>query len=366
MLITGLVFILILGLLVFVHEFGHFWVARKVGVTVHEFAFGFRPRLFSWKRGETTYAINLIPLGGYVRLEGEDADTGKKGSLMGKPPVKRILIFIAGVVMNLVLGWLLLVLAYGIGCYSLSPTFESHAGVVTDRSIYVGTVNPNSPASVAGLHKGDKIVAVAQQPVADALPMIQIFKQKAGQSVDVTYERQGVKAETQLVPRQNPPQGEGAIGITVEQSSITRTAWYRAPWVALQETGAEIKSSFVGFIGFISKLIVRQQVDENVAGIVGVGSAVGVVRRLGISTLMQFTALISINLAVLNILPVPPLDGGHVLFTALEAIRKKPVKEAYRGWITIGGLIAILLLFVIVTYQDLARLAIFESLKHLF
>src|SRR5690606_26942825 len=121
----------------FVHEFGHFWVAKRSGVKVHEFAFGFRPRLFAWKRGETEYAINLIPLGGYVRLEGETEDTGKKGSFAAKPPKVRAAVLVAGVLMNVLLAWILLAISYAVGSYPISPTYHKHPGVIAQTQVVI-------------------------------------------------------------------------------------------------------------------------------------------------------------------------------------------------------------------------------------
>jgi regulator of sigma E protease len=366
MFLTLLIFILILGLLVFVHEFGHFWVAKKLGVTVHEFAFGFKPRLFSWKRGGTEYAINAIPLGGYVRLEGESEDTGKKGSFMAKSPKERALVLVAGVVMNLILAWVLLTITYVIGSYPLSNTFGSHAGVEGSRVVVVTLVSPNSPAQQAGIKAGDQIIALNGQSVEDAVALTETIKQQAGKEITIRYSRNGQESDTKTTPRVNPPAGEGAFGIGTGEASLLKAPWYKAPFIAVLEVGSQIKNSFVGFFQFVGQLIVRQEVNEDVSGIVGIGAATGIVRRLGIGPLLQFTALISTNLAVINILPILPLDGGHLLFAGLEAWRKKPIKDLYRQWMAIAGLAAILLLFLVVTYQDFLRFAIIDRIKDIF
>lgn len=366
MLTTLLLFLLILGLLVFVHEFGHFWAARKVGVTVHEFAFGFKPRLFAWKRGETEYAINLIPLGGYVRLEGEEEDTGKKGSLMAKKPGQRAFIFVAGVLMNLLLAWILLTAAYTIGSYPLTPTFGNHTGLASYSAAVITDVSANSPASAAGLQAGDTVRFVNAEQIDSANELIEFLKQNAGQEVTIKFDRGAESQTVTLTPRVDPPAGEGAVGIAIGESTLVRAPWYKAPFVALQELGSSIAATFVGFVSFLHQLIVRQEVSQDVSGIVGVGAAVGIVRKLGIGPLLQFTALISTSLAVINIMPIPVLDGGHLLFLAAEAVRKKPVNDTVRAYLTAAGLVLILVIMLSVTYQDFLRFSIFENIKQLF
>ncbi len=366
MLVTLVIFLVILSLWVFVHELGHFLAAKRIGVTVHEFAFGFRPRLVAWKRGETIYAINLLPFGGYVRLEGESEDSKKAGSLMSKSPRQRVFVLVAGIVMNLLLAWILLTLAYGLGSYPISTSFGDHAGVSNSSSVLVLQTEANSPAAQAGLQQGDTFVSVNGQPVQNANSLVATMKQDAGQLVALTYRRNSVDTTITITPRANPPQGQGALGVSIGESSVVKASWARAPIVAIQEVGSEIKGIFTTLGSFIHDLFVHRQVSQNVIGIVGVGEAVGVVRRLGIAPLMQFTALVSTNLAVVNLLPLLPLDGGHILFTLIEAIRRRPVKDIYRQWTATAGLALILALFLIVTYEDVARLAIFDHLKNIF
>ncbi len=367
MLTTILIFIVALALWVISHEFGHFIAAKKLGVTVHEFAFGFKPRLFSWKRGGTEYAINLLPLGGYVRLEGEDENTGKKGALMALSPGKRIIVFVAGVVMNLILAWVLLMFAYGIGSYPLTPSFDSHAGEVSNTKVTIVDVVSKIPASEVGLRPEDVVVAINNEPIDSAAELSDLLKQSAGAPTTLTFIREGQNQAVTVTPRQNPPAGEGVLGIKMTaQPEKVRVSWYKAPWVALQELGSEITGAFISFGQFIGQLIQKHEVSDQVTGIVGVGVSVGIVRQMGLGTLLQFAALVSTSLAVINILPFPPLDGGHVLFTVIEWIRKKPVEAKYRQWVTLAGLAAILLLFVVVTYQDLLNFAIIERISNLF
>lgn len=370
MLVTLIIFILILGLLIFVHELGHFWVAKKCGVKVKEFAFGFKPRLFSWKRGETEYAINAIPLGGYVHLEGEGEEPGsgdhKPGSFAGKPPLPRALILVAGVVMNLLLAWVLLTITYIMGSYALTPTFSDHAGLERTTEVVVVDVQPGSPALGAGLQPGDIIQRINDRPVSDAEDLASLTEEFAGQEVALTYERNNESKQVHVTPRPNPPEGQGSLGISMGEASTARAPWYKAPFIAAAEVASQVRLAVVGFFQFIETLFTEQRVSEDVSGIVGVGAATGIVRRLGLAPLMQFTAFISTNLAVINLMPILPLDGGHLLFTAIEAIRRKPVTEKIRYWVTLTGLLLIGLLFVSVTYKDFIRFAILDRIRELF
>lgn len=367
MLVTFVLFILILGLLVFVHELGHFLIAKKNGVTVHEFAFGFKPRLVAWKRGDTTYAINAIPLGGYVQMEGEQSDTGKKGSFASKSPGARFAVLIAGVTMNAILAWVLLTITYAIGSMPLTDTFATHAGVTVPTEVAIANVVPNSPAEQSGLKAGDTIVSVDATPVTDPDQLVDLIKAKAGSEIALAIVRDGVASTVKTTPRLNPPAGEGSLGIAPGiRRGIVKVAWYKAPGAAIQEVGSQISGSVKGFGAFVKQLVVKQEVSEDVTGIIGVGAVTGVVRQLGIGPLLQFVALISTNLAVLNLLPILPLDGGHILFVILEKLRGKPVEDKYKQGVAMAGLAAILLLFVVVSYQDVLRFDILGRIKDIF
>jgi regulator of sigma E protease len=363
--VTFILFILILGLLVFVHEFGHFWVAKKSGIKVHEFAFGFRPRLFSWKRGETEYAINAIPLGGYVRLEGEQKETGKD-SFMAQKPLVRGAVLLAGVCMNLVLAWVFLTFAYMLGALSLSGTFNHHPGLDSKEYPMVLGVSPNSPAEIAGLQVRDIILEINSQKLTIADQVGDITRQNAGKEITIKYQRGSEIRDTKAQVRQNPPEGEGPLGVGTMGVGYAKSVWYKAPYFAVLEVGSQIKNSFTGFIDLVKRLVVKHEVSENVTGIVGVGATTGIVRQFGLGALLQFIAIISVGLAVLNSMPILPLDGGHLLFVIIEAIRKKPVKESVRQGFALAGVAAFLLLMVIVTYQDFLRFAVIERLKNLF
>lgn len=363
--VTFIIFIIILGLLVFVHELGHFLTAKAIGVRVNEFAFGFKPRLWSKKIGETEYAINAIPLGGYVRMEGEDEKAGKR-SFLAQKPGKRMLVLLAGVVMNAVLAWVLITIVYIVGTIPLSATLASHNGVEKVGTITISEVKANSPAQKAGIVANDKIVKINGAGNELSSDLISSLKSHPGQPIVLNIDHNGTTRSVTIAPRVNPPAGEGALGIVMLDNVIVKAPWYKAPFIAIEELGSEIKATVVGFGGFIADLFISHKVNQNVSGIVGVGVATGVVRQLGLAALIQFVALISINLAVVNLFPILPLDGGHVLTTIIEMVTKKPVPDWLKEKSAMIGLALIALLFVVVTYHDIINFDVLARIKSVF
>lgn len=364
MLVTVLIFLLILGLLVFVHELGHFLAARRCGVRVEEFAFGFRPRLFAKKIGETTYALNLIPLGGYVRMYGEDKREMGPRSYRSKTIGQRLFILVAGSGMNLLLGWLILSVLFVVGFQPLFPGVGSNPFVTERPTVTVKAVNANSPAAQADLKEGDQIVAVDGEAIGSDQEFIASVKEKLNQPVVLGIQpANGPDRDVTITPRTNPPAGEGALGVVIESKGQIRSLWYKAPLAGLYETGRIIGLSVVGFVDFVKGLIVEQKVAENVTGLVGVGVATGVLRHLGIIYLAQLVLLVSIGLGVVNLMPIMPLDGGHVAALAYEKIARRPLTEKQLGILVSAGLAFVFLMFVLVTYKDIVR---FDVIKRIF
>lgn len=366
MLVTILVFIIVLGLLVFVHELGHFMMAKKAGVRVDEFAFGFRPKIWSKKIGETTYAINAIPLGGYVRLFGEQEGESGPRSFKQKSIRTRLGIFVAGSVMNLILGWLILTVLFIIGFNPLFSGVGNNPFVDIEQSVIIAKVNAGSPAQSAGLIEGQKIIAVETEKVISDTQFVSLINERKGKAVKVTVEDQGNLRILEVTPRVSPPVGEGSLGVTIGLSGQAKTPFYKAPVASIYEVGRVAWGSVVGFGGFISKLVVHQQIAEDVTGIVGVGQLTAIYRRAGIDYLAQLVALISIGLAVINLVPILPLDGGHVAALAYEKATRRPMSEKQFNSFATVGIVIVLILFVTVTYKDLVRFNVFERVINAF
>jgi len=355
MLTTLLVFLVVLGIMVSVHELGHFLIAKRLGVKVEEFAFGFRPRLWSKTVGETTYAINLIPLGGYVKMFGEqDGQTGP-GSYKSKNIASRFAILVAGASMNLLMAWVILTILFTTGFQPFTPNASSNPFLVEKPIVSVAKVIADSPAEKSGFKAEDQILAVNNKQVDSGAGFVDQITRLKGQEAKITLSRADQLIELIVTPRTNPPSGQGAIGIAIGQTGQVRSSWYQAPLAGLYETGRVIGISAVGFVDFIRNLVVKQEVSENVTGIVGVGQLTGVARRLGFDYLAQLVALISIGLGVVNLMPILPLDGGHIALLAYEKIARRPLTEHQFSIVASFGLALILLLFVVVTFKDIVR-----------
>lgn len=362
MLLTLLVFILILGLLVFVHELGHFLVAKKTGVKVEEFAFGFRPRLYAKTIGGTTYAINLIPLGGYVKLFGEQAGETGPASFLSKSIAQRFAIFVAGATMNFLLGIVLLAILLVVGFNPLTPGAGDNPFVRDLPKIAVGAIAPNSPADQAGLKIGDQLTAVNGQTVATDDEFVQAVSAHKGQPTSLGYKRDGRDQVISIIPRIQPPAGEGALGVRIETTGKVKTTPLLALPAAIYETGRIAWLSLTGFGSFIITLVVNQKVSENVTGLIGVGALTGVVRRLGLDYVAQLVVVVSIGLGVINLLPIFPLDGGHIAALGYERISGRSITERQLGILTTIGLTFVLFIFLAVTYKDLLRFHVFGRL----
>ena len=363
MLVTTLVFLVVLGVMVFVHELGHFLIAKKSGVKVEEFAFGFRPRLWSKTIGETTYAINLIPLGGYVKMFGEsDGKTGPR-SFKSKNPASRFAILVAGSTMNLLMAWLIFSILFAIGFQPFVPEASKNPFLTERPTTIVSKIVYGSPAELSGFWLDDQIIAVNGQHLEDGNGFVGRIRDLNGQTATVTIKRGGKTLDLTVTPRVNPPPGQGAIGIAIAMSGQVKSAWYKAPMAAVYETGRVIGISAVGFVGFVKNFVIKQEVSEDVTGIVGVGALTGVARRMGFDYLVQLVALISIGLGVVNLMPILPLDGGHIAVLAYERITRRSLTERQFSVFATAGLAFILLMFVVVTFKDFIR---FDVLGRLF
>lgn len=359
MLVTLLVFILLLGILVFIHELGHFIAAKRAGVKVMEFAFGFQPRIFGKTVGETTYALNAIPLGGYVRMYGEDPKETGERSYRNKTIWQRFIILLAGALMNFLFGWVVLSLLFIVGFSPFFPGVGSDPFVRNVQSISIQSVQSNSPAQQAGLTAGDQIIAVNGIKMATDEEFVVTMNQFKGQSVNVTYQHLGTVKQLNLLARATPPTGQGPIGVAITSSGKVSTPFYLAPFAGLYEAGRILGLSVKGFVGFIAELAVKQRVSEQVTGLIGVGALTGVARRLGIGYLLQLAVMVSIGLSAVNLMPILPLDGGHIAALIYEKIARRPLSDKQFNVLATAGLAFVILLFVIVTYKDILRFNIF-------
>ncbi|MGH2470639.1 MAG: RIP metalloprotease RseP, partial [Chloroflexota bacterium] len=323
----------ILLLLVFVHELGHFAVAKLSGVTVKEFGFGYPPRLFGFTYKGTIYSVNLLPLGGFTRMLGEDGSEAGEllpGSFAAQPKRLRALILAAGPLMNVVLAPLLLIAVFLLGV----PT--------PNGRVDIAAVQAGSPAAAAGLAAGDVVTAIGGHTIHSVQDFKSQVSFRLGSPTGLTVLHNGQTVHETLTPRANPPAGQGSVGVEIQDETMLR----QYPiWTAI---GLACKSAALIFVGIWTGLfqMVAGQVAPDFLGPVGIAHVTGQVAALGASSLLQFAAFLSINLAILNLIPFPALDGGRLLFVAIEAVRGRRVDPRTEGAVHFIGMV-ILLTFVV-------------------
>ncbi len=353
---SAVLFLAIMLGVVMVHEAGHFFTAKAFGVRVHEFAFGFPPRIFAKRIGETEYAVNWLPLGGYVRLEGEE-NAASPRSLAAKPRWQRLIILTSGALINLILPVVLLSAALMI------PHQED------EGQARITAVAADSPAAAAGLREGDVILRVGSydtKNLAEASRLVRIYQ---GKTVDVVVRRAGERVTVPVYARWAPPEGQGPTGISIAPESVNpvdgrpyTVTVSQPPWEAIPngavltwQTLILARNEIVGWV----KGTTRPQFQ----GPVGIAQTTGEVARSSettagaISPLLELAALLSINLGILNLLPLPMLDGGRVLFVLIEVVRRgRKIRPEREALVHLVGMAAFLLLAIVVTFADISRI----------
>lgn len=344
MIITIVAFLGVLAGLILAHELGHFATAKAFRVRVDEFGIGFPPRLFSVKRGETRYSLNAVPLGGFTKMAGEE-DPKAPGSLASKRRGVRILVLSAGPLMNILLPIIL-----------FSAAFMIPHDVLTGQ-VVIEEVAQNSPAARAGIEAGDVIISINENPVRNLSDLHRYIHLNLGKEINVLAKHSDLTTEElQLTPRWKPPPDEGAIGVVVALSNSTVISESYPPWEAAPMGISQCVETFVLFKNEIMSWFIRGSVPQ-VTGPVGIAQMTGEVAKAGISPLMQFAAFISINLAVINILPLPALDGGRIVFVLLERIRRgKRVPAKVEGLVHLIGFVILISIIMVITYQDIIRI----------
>jgi len=343
-----LVSLFILSLLVFVHEFGHFLAAKKAGIKVEEFGFGYPPRLLGKKIGETIYSLNWVPFGGFTRIYGMESDSAKatkdKEAFWNKPKRIRAAVLSAGILMNFLLG----VLAFSI--------IYSFLGIPKKQGfVEVVAVTEGSPAEKAGIKEGDII-----RKFQNNKEFVKIISENLGKEIELELERQGPTLSVIVVPRKEPPENEGPLGVVIADSKMVQPAFWQRPflslWFGIREAVGWAGAIFFGVGKMLYDLGFKGIVPKDITGPVGIVQIATGVARAGILALLQFLGALSVNLAVLNLLPIPALDGGRLLFLGVEAATGKKPKPKFERWVHTVGMIILLLLMLAITIQDISRL----------
>ena len=369
------VFIATLLVLVIIHELGHYFAAKKFNIKVLEFGFGIPPRAWGKKIGETIWSLNWLPFGGFVRLLGEDESDKSvlddKRSFAKAAIWKRITVVVAGVAMNLLLAWVLFYIVLGAqGFKSQLPLLSDYqfSGVnqTKDTMILVNQVIPDSPAGQVGLKQGDRIVSINEMPVLESGKFIEDIKANAGKEVVLTIsDMQGNdRRHVKLTPRANPPEGQGALGVSLGGLE-TVTLSYETPMQKLF-AGPIHSYNLIGYSGKILGDTIAYSFKEKdlapvsnaVAGPVGITSVVSQILSVEKPLLpyLDFMAALSLNLAVVNVLPFPGLDGGRLFFLVLEAITRKKTHAVVEKYVHTIGLLVLLSLIVLITISDIRKL----------
>lgn len=360
MVVTILVFLLILTILVVIHEAGHFFVAKFFKIKVEEFGIGLPPRAFGIKKGETTYSINWLPIGGFVKLFGED-DAGagnvkikKSEKLTGdlsraffaRPVWQRASVVLAGVFMNFILAGLIITYFFGV------------MGVaVPGDKVIVSSVLKGSPADVAGLKTEDIIVSENGQKVSSPDELIKITKAHLGEKTQLEIQRGEEVKTLEITPRKDYPKNEGPMGIEISMNMVLKKyPLWEAPWVGFKE---QIKNSWLiisGLGAVVGQLITQGKVAEGVAGPIGMVRLTGELIKIGgFYSIVSFASLLSLNLAILNVLPIPAMDGGRLFFILIEGVTRRKVSTELEGKIHAIGFIILLFLIFLISVNDVVN-----------
>jgi len=383
--LTILIFALILGILVLVHELGHFVVARRNGVKADEFGFGFPPRLIGVVKNDTTgkydiiwgdkdaesphtiYSLNWIPLGGFVKIKGEGGEhTHDKDSFATQTAWPRIKILAAGVVMNFLLAWVLISLVYIAGLPQ--PIDPEERGKYPDQKVQILEVKPGTPAAEMGLRPLDEIISIDDVSVLTTEETISRIAKKKGQEFSMVIHRGDTAMTVHGVPRTEYPKTEGALGISLAETALITYPWY----TAILEGGKTTVKVTGTIFAYLGKMIVSlfggtEKVPLDVTGPVGIVYLTKQMTEMGFSYLLWFGALLSINLGIFNILPIPALDGGRIFFILIEKLRGgKPISHLIEGRIHQIGFMLLLGLMLLVTIRDISQFQILDKIRGLF
>lgn len=348
--LTGIIFFLVLSFLILIHEFGHYYVAKKSGMLVEEFGLGLPPRLWGKKIGETLYSINLLPFGGFVKIFGDNPEDLKKNpkgikrAFNHKPWYQQFMVIIAGPAMNFFLAVVVVSFLFTKGTY-----------VASDK-VTVVEAQPGSPAKLAGLQKDDVILSIAGKKVTNSEQLITLAKSKAGKTVALKVERNSRVFTLSISPRANPPKNQGALGAVITDLELKKYAWYQAPWKGLTES-IKISLLFYQELGRILwQFVTFQNPQVDVAGPVGIVQLTGKAVSYGYEAVIQLLGLLSLNLALINIIPFPALDGGQISFIVFEQLTRRKLSDNLKARINAAGFAFLLFLLFLITIKDVRSL----------
>lgn len=350
-----------------VHEFGHFFTAKKFGIRVDEFGFGFPPKLFSLKKGETEYSFNLLPIGGFVKIFGENiteesiSGIDSSRSFIKKPRWQQAIVLMAGVMANFLLAWLLFSFSFMSGLPT-SAGSEVKGYELKNVNLVVVSVLSNSPAEKAGLKSGDKIISVKNG--SDFLNEINpdslrsFVMTHSGKEVEFGYLRgkSDVVNNIKVIPTINDNNKNPSIGIAMDMIGTAKLPFLRAFWEGLKLNLEVTKGTVLGLYTLIKEGLIGKGSFSSITGPIGMVGIVGDAYEFGFVYLLSFAALISINLAIINLVPFPALDGGRLLFLLIEKIKGSPLNQKFANTANMVGFAILIILMLFVTYHDVVKL----------
>ena len=346
--LIGLIIFFGLSFLILIHEAGHFFAAKMFSLKVDEFGFGFPPRIFAWKKGETEYSLNWLPVGGFVRIAGENdrlegvehlaqlSEAEKKRFFFSQPAWKRSLIILAGVAMNFLIGWILVSAILMIG---------------TPRQLVITDIQAGSPAEAVGLKPGDVISGFKIS--GDFIAFVDAHR---GESVSFEIKRGNEKLSIQATPRRETKEGEGALGVLLGDAGADREPFFAAIGDGLREAAFIFWYTVLSFADLIKNLVSHATVPAEVSGPVGIFVVAQQTGKLGLIYLVQLLAVISLNLCVLNLMPFPALDGGRFFMILIEKIKGSPISQRTEIFVNTIGFALLMLLIAGITVRDIIRL----------
>ncbi|MBI2448092.1 site-2 protease family protein [Candidatus Microgenomates bacterium] len=350
---TIIVFILMLAVLVLAHEFGHFIVAKRAGMTVEEFGFGFPPRIWGKKIRGTLYSINLIPLGGFVKILGEGEESGSPHSFSSKSIKARIMVVVAGVVMNFILGYLAFLLAFWSGLPPMATSPSAYDGVIRSGSggLIIKNIDTNSLAEKNNLQINDTIMSVNQRERTSVSDLRQILAENQRGTIEIKIQRDKKEFLQKIEIGENK-----FLGVTLlEKIEKVDYVWWKVPYYALLETGRVIILATVKIGTVLKDLIVSRIVPEDIGGPVAIFGITSVAVQLGFAYVLSLFINLTIVIGIMNILPFPALDGGRLIFLVVEKIRGRKIAQKVETAIHNIGFILLLVLLVLLTWRDVAR-----------
>ncbi|MCK5465873.1 RIP metalloprotease RseP [Candidatus Parcubacteria bacterium] len=387
MIITTIVlFLLILGIIVFFHELGHFVMAKLYNVKVEEFALGFPPKIFGVKKGETEYRLNWVPLGGYCKIVGEDGEEKDNPRSFGSRSLfQRFQIISAGVLMNFFLAFVIFSFIFMVGFpqditgkdlsiikagensgQASIMVDEENAKSVKDIKIQISGIIEGSPADKAEIQVGDVIVRADDVKINSVEDLQNYTDENLGKPITLSIMRGEESLTKEIIPRENYPKDEGAMGVSLAQTAVVSYSFLEAIKQGFEYTVHLTIFILMAFASIIWGLVTTGKTVAEVSGPVGIAIMTQQAAAMGFLTVLNFTALISVNLAIINALPLPALDGGRMVFLLIEKIKGSPLNQQWETKANNFGFMLLMGLMVVVTFKDVMKLDLVGKVMGLF